>query len=88
MQLLWKKCDLYTGLYSSSIVKKTLFAYENHAQILSWNQPVLSNEGKVSSSRKQWEPLMGLELTDYESDALLIFSLTNSQNTRWLTWLR
>jgi len=31
--------------------------------ISSWNQSVLSNEGKNSCSRKQWEPLMGLELT-------------------------
>ena len=29
----------------------------------SWNQPVLSNEGKLSCSRKQQEPLTGLELT-------------------------
>ena len=32
----------------------------NHAQIHSCNQPVLSNEGKVSCPRKQWDPLMGL----------------------------
>ena len=38
-------------------------AYVNHAQIRSWNQPVLSNEGKVSCSRKQRGPLIGLELT-------------------------
>ena len=41
------------------ILKQAHFAYVNHA----WNQPVQSNEGKVSCSRKQWEPLMGLELT-------------------------
>ena len=46
-------------------------AYVNHARIRSWNQPVLSNESKVSCSRKQRGPLMGLELTtDHESDAL------------------
>jgi len=28
------------------IVKHAIFAYVNHAQINSWNQPVLSNEGK------------------------------------------
>ena len=37
-------------------------AYVKHPWIHSWNQPVLSNEGKVSCSRKQWEPLIGLEL--------------------------
>jgi len=36
-----------------------MVAYVNHARIRSWNQPVLSNEGKVSCSRKQ----RGLELT-------------------------
>ena len=37
-----------------------------------WNQPVLSNEGKVSCSRKQREHLMGLNsrLSDYHSGAL------------------
>ena len=43
-------------------MKQTLFAYVNHARIRSWNQPILSNEGNVSCSRKQREPLMGLEL--------------------------
>ena len=33
----------------------------NHAQIRSWNQPVLSNKGKVSCSMKQRGPLMGFE---------------------------
>jgi len=28
-------------------VKQAMFAYVNQAQIRSWNQPVLSNEGKV-----------------------------------------
>ena len=40
-----------------------MLAYVNHARIRSWNEPVLSNEGKVSCSRKQQKPLMGLELT-------------------------
>jgi len=44
-------------------VKQAMFAYVNHARIRSWNQPVLSNEGKVSCSRKQRGPLLGLELT-------------------------
>ena len=35
----------------------------NHAPIRSWNQPVLSNKGNVSCSRKQRGPLMGLEPT-------------------------
>jgi len=39
------------------------FAFVNKAQIHSWNQPVLSNKGKISCSRKQLEPLVGLELT-------------------------
>jgi len=47
----------------SSIVKQVLFAYVNHAQICSWNQPVLSNEGKVYCSRKQRELLIKLKLT-------------------------
>ena len=45
------------------VVKQALLAYVNHVWIHSWNQPVLSNEGEVSSSRKQWEPLMGLKFT-------------------------
>jgi len=52
-------------------VKQAISAYVNHARIRSCNQPVLGNEnqpvlgneGKVSCSRKQWEPLMGLKLT-------------------------
>ena len=47
----------------SSIVKQAFFAYVAHARIRSWNQPVLSNVGNVSCSRKQSDPLMGLELT-------------------------
>ena len=41
----------------------------NHAWIHSWNQPVLSNEFKISSSRKQCEPLMGSNwwLSEYKS---------------------
>jgi len=37
-----------------------MFAYVNYAGIHSWKQPVLSNEGKVSCSRKQQGPLLGL----------------------------
>ena len=42
---------------------KQAIAYVNHARISSWNQPVLSNKGKVSYSRKQRGPSMGLEPT-------------------------
>ena len=48
----------------SLIVKQAIFADVNHAWIRSsWDQPVLSNEGKVYCSRKQRGPLIGLELT-------------------------
>ena len=48
----------------SLIVKQAIFADVNHAWIRSsWDQPVLSNEGKVYCSRKQRGPLMGLEPT-------------------------
>ena len=50
-------------IYFSLIVKHAIFAYVTHSPICSWNQPVLSNESKVSCSRKQRVPLMGLELT-------------------------
>jgi len=35
-------------VYFTSIVNQAVFAYVNQAEIRSWNQPVLSNEGKVS----------------------------------------
>jgi len=31
-------------------VKQAFFAYVNHARILSWNHPVINNEGEVSCS--------------------------------------
>jgi len=34
----------------------------NHAQIRSWNQPVLGNEGKVSCSRKQGDALSVVQI--------------------------
>ena len=40
-----------------------MFTYVNHARIHSRNQPVLSNQGKVSCSIKQRELFMGFELT-------------------------
>jgi len=39
-------------------MKQAVFAYVKSR----WNQPVLNNECKVSCSRKQQKPLMGLEL--------------------------
>ena len=39
-------------IYFSSIVEKALILYI-HSRIRSWNQPVLSNQCKVSCSRKQ-----------------------------------
>ena len=48
------------------LLNKQFIAYVNHIQICFWTQPVPSNEGKVSGSRKQQEPLMGFELmTDW-----------------------
>jgi len=44
-------------------VKQGLLASVNHAQICSWNQPVLSNDGRVYCLRKQREPLIGFKLT-------------------------
>jgi len=44
-------------------VKQANFTFVNHARIRSWNQPVLSNKDKVNCSWKQWEHLIGLELT-------------------------
>jgi len=38
------------------------FADVNYSKVCPCNQPVLSNESKVSCSRKQWEPLMGFKL--------------------------
>ena len=43
----------------SPIVKHAMFAYVNYARIRSWNQPILSNKGKASCSRKQ----LGFTLT-------------------------
>jgi len=40
-----------------------LFLIVKSLQTCSWSQTVLSIKGKVSCSREQWEPLMGLEFT-------------------------
>jgi len=47
----------------SSIVKASKYDYCNHAQIYTWIQPAMRNEGKVSCAMKQQEPSMRLELT-------------------------
>ena len=44
---------VYTNLFKFDCETSNFYAYVNHARILSWNQPVLSNESKVSCSRKQ-----------------------------------
>ena len=35
--------------------ERSMFAYAKHSRIHSWNQQVLSNEGKVACPRKQQE---------------------------------
>ena len=54
---------VYTNLFQFDCETSNCFAYVNHARIRSWNQPVLSNQSKVSCSRKLRGPLMGLVLT-------------------------
>ena len=54
---------VYTNSVKFDCETIMFYAYVNHARVRSGNQPVLSNEGKVSCSRKQWGDLMGLELT-------------------------
>ena len=58
----WNSMFVYTNLFKLDC-EMSIFAYVNHAWIHSWNQPVLTNENKVSCPRKQREPLMDLELT-------------------------
>ena len=43
----------YSQKFFSLISKQAIFSNVHHAQICSWNQPVLRNESKVSDSRKQ-----------------------------------
>ena len=63
--------EAFVALWISSLVytnslkfycETSLFAYVNHVQISSWNQPVLSNECNVFCSRKQWKSMTGLVL--------------------------
>ena len=42
---------VYTNLFKFDCETSNFFAYVNHARICSWNQPVPSNESKVSCSR-------------------------------------
>ena len=51
---------MFILIYFSSILKQENFAY---ARIRTLNQQVLINEDNDSCSRKQRNPLMGLELT-------------------------
>ena len=55
-------------------------------------KPVLSNENKVSGSRKQREHLKGLKLTSYKSDALPIapcrpYNVTLNVHFFWMLYL-
>ena len=54
---------VYTNLFLDRLWNMQLFSYVNRARIRSCNQPVRSNESKVSCSRKQRGPFMGLEHT-------------------------
>ena len=57
---------VYTNFILVWLLNKQFIAYVNHIQIRVWTQPVPSNEGKVSGTRKQQEPLTGFELmTDW-----------------------
>ena len=49
--------------FKSILLQLILVRLWTHARIRSWNQPVLSNKGKVSCSMIQRGPLMGLEHT-------------------------
>ena len=60
----YSRRGLIRYLNQSSIRLSTyLFLIVKSLQTCSCAQPVLSIEGKVSCSREQWEPLMGLEFT-------------------------
>ena len=47
-----------------NILKISQFIYDLSV-IRSWNEPVLSNKGKVCCSRKRWGSLMGFEPTTF-----------------------
>ena len=70
----------------SSILKQALFTNVNPSRIRSWNQPVLSNDGKMSCPEKQREPLLGFEPTtdrDYKSYAAPIAPHRRSNHLRY-----
>jgi len=49
------------------LIYNNVFKFDvNHTRIRSWDQPVLSNDGKVSCPRKQREHVVGLGLTSYD----------------------
>ena len=50
-------------IYLNSNVKQVFLAYVNYSCVHFWNQPVLSNEGKISCSMNQQKHLMGIEFT-------------------------
>ena len=54
----------YLSLSQSSIRPSIYVSFWNQTQIRSWNQPVLSNESKVSCSSKQREPFIGIQTHD------------------------
>jgi len=46
-------------------------------------EPILSNEGKVSCSRKQWQSLMGLELTTDRHPTITSQTRFPLRNDKW-----
>ena len=54
--------SVYTSLLKIDD-ETSISTYVNHAPIRYWNKPVLSNDGMISHTMKQWDSLMGFELT-------------------------
>jgi len=51
-------------------VKQAIFAYANHARIISWNQLVLNNDALWTNGCLWWSSNLWLRASiDYESDA-------------------
>ena len=75
-QMLPLICLVYTNLFLDRLWNMQLFSYVNHAQIRSYNQPVLSNESKVFLLKETTGAFDGARThnwqvsTDHESDAL------------------
>jgi len=57
-------------IHFSLIVKQPIFDYVNNGIIRSWNQPVLTNEGKVNNGSLWWSSTTDMHLRIYESDTL------------------